>query len=77
MQGFRAVLPEILAHEQSLLALKTLAFKAFGFVQYALIIYNAVNALFSCLDRLLCSLQSLSARQIRYMIIVASGGELR
>ena len=36
MQGFRAVLPEILAHEQSLLALKTLAFKAFGFVQYAL-----------------------------------------
>ena len=44
VQGFRAVLPEILALEQSHLALKAMAFKACGFVQYALIIvsYSAV-----------------------------------
>ena len=36
VQGFRAVLPEILALEQSHLALKAMAFKACGFVQYAL-----------------------------------------
>ena len=36
VQGFRAVLPKILAHEQRHLALEALAFKAFGFVQYAL-----------------------------------------
>ena len=36
VQGFRAVLPEILALEQSHLVLKAMAFKACGFVQYAL-----------------------------------------
>ncbi|MGN8891128.1 hypothetical protein [Dysosmobacter sp. HCP28S3_G4] len=39
-QGFRAVLPEILALEQSHLALKAMAFKACGFVQYALLIFD-------------------------------------
>ncbi len=36
VQGFWAKCSKTLAREQSYLALKTLAFKAFGFVQYAL-----------------------------------------
>ena len=36
VQRFWAVLPEILAPEQSQFALKAKAFKASGFVQYAL-----------------------------------------
>ncbi|MDD6238699.1 MAG: hypothetical protein PUA87_04535, partial [Oscillospiraceae bacterium] len=36
VQGFWAILPKILAQEQRHLALEALAFKAFGFVQYAL-----------------------------------------
>jgi len=35
VQGFWVILPEILAPEQSQLALKSLAFKACGFVPYA------------------------------------------
>ena len=46
VQGFRAVLPEILALEQSHLALKAMAFKACGFVQYALLKVRAVVILF-------------------------------
>jgi len=37
VQGFQAHLPKNLAPEQSQLALKALGFKAFRFVQYALL----------------------------------------
>lgn len=42
MQGFLAHLTESLAFEQSQLPLEALEFKAFGFVQYALL-YTAVQ----------------------------------